>query len=394
MEEKKILVVDDEIEMRIALQKTLQKCRYSVDTSHNVKDALSKIEKNSYQLIITDLTMPAQSGIEILNYKEEKKLDIPIIMITAHGTIPTAVEVMKKGAFDFVEKPFNFDVLVFLVERALSIKTGSQSNSVITKPKVTNQEIQREIITNNKKMHEILKIAKQVAKSDSTILIEAESGTGKELLAHYLHTHSNRNNSHFVAINCAALNDNLLESELFGHKKGSFTGAISDHIGKFESANGGSLFLDEISEVNLGTQTKLLRAIQEKTIFRIGDNKEIRLDVRIIAATNKNILKLIEAKEFREDLYFRLNVIPLTLPPLRERKDDIDLLVNYFVEKYCKKNNKEKLKISTKTKDIFNRYHWRGNIRELENVVERATILCQGNEIIPENLLMQKISLK
>jgi DNA-binding NtrC family response regulator len=386
MEQKKILVVDDEIEMRIALQKALEKCNFLVEMSHNVKDALGKIEKNDYNLIITDMTMPKQSGIEILNYAKEKSINIPIIMITAYGTIPTAVDAIKKGAFDFIEKPFDFDILVFLVERALSAELPA------AKPKITTatnpQDKYREIISNNKDMQKILKMAKQVAQSNSTVLIEAESGTGKELLARYLHYYSDRRDAPLVAVNCAALPDSLLESELFGHKKGSFTGAISDHKGKFELANGGTIFLDEISEMEIALQAKLLRVLQEKTITRIGDSKEITLDIRVIATTNKSLLDLVEQNKFREDLYFRLNVIPMSLPPLRERKDDIDLLAEHFMKKYSKKNTK----INPKTRKILNHYHWRGNIRELENVIERAVILCQDQEILPENLLMKNIS--
>lgn len=385
--DKRILVVDDEIEMRIALQKALEKYKFLVDISHNVKDAIAKIEGNHYDLIITDMTMPKQKGTEILNYTAEKKISIPVIIITAYGTIPTAVESIKKGAFDFIEKPFDFDVLIFIVERALSTPT------TIAKPKVTpaisnSQTIYREIVSNNKKMQEILQMAKRVAPSNSTVLIEAESGTGKELLARYLHHHSKRRSAPFVAVNCAALPESLLESELFGHKKGSFTGAISDHIGKFELANGGTIFLDEISEMVPNLQAKLLRIIQEKTLMRIGDNREIALDVRIIATTNQSMLDLIEKNKFREDLYFRLNIIPLTLPPLRDRKDDIDLLADYFIQKHSQKNNKEDLKLSTKTKEILNQYHWRGNVRELENIIERAVILCQEAEITPQNLLI------
>ena len=388
MDEKRILVVDDEIEMRIALQKALEKCSFLVDTSHNVKDAIGKIDKNSYDLIITDMTMPKQKGTEILNYITKKKLPIPVIIITAYGTIPTAVESIKKGAFDFIEKPFDFDVLIFLVERALNTNITLEKTRKTPATHNKSHTIYREIVSNNKKMQEILKMAKLVAKSNSTVLIEAESGTGKELLARYLHYHSSRKDAPFVAVNCAALPESLLESELFGHKKGSFTGAINDHIGKFELANNGTIFLDEISEIEVSLQAKLLRVIQEKTLTRIGDNKEIILDIRIITTTNKSMLDLVEKNKFREDLYFRLNIIPLTLPPLRERKDDIDLLTVYFIEKYSQINNKRKLKISPKTQEILNQYHWRGNIRELENIVERAVTLCQNNEITPKDLLI------
>ena len=385
-----ILVVDDEIEMRIALKKSLEKCQFFVDAAHNVKDALKKITNNNYNLIITDMTMPKQSGIEILNYIQENKLAIPVIIITAYGTISTAVDAIKKGAFDFIEKPFNLDALIFLVERALNSKTIMQKLKPTTITK-NFTKVERKIITNSKEFQKTLQIAKTVANTNSTVLIEAESGTGKELLARYLHYHSERDNRAFIAVNCAALPETLLESELFGHKKGSFTGAISDYAGKFEQANFGTILLDEISEMQASLQAKLLRVIQEKTITRIGDSKEINLDIRIIATTNRSMLELVEKNQFRADLYFRLNVIPLSIPPLRARKDDIDLLTEYFIEKYSKENGKESLKLTSKTRAILNHYHWQGNVRELENIIERAVVLSDNKEIIPENLLLKHI---
>ena len=335
--ETTILVVDDEIEMRIALQKSLEKCGYKVELAHNVETALNKLSVSSYDLILTDMTMPKQSGMEILNYVKKENINLPVIMITAHGTIAIAVESMKKGAFDFVEKPFNFDTLVFLVERALLDKTNRKerekkdttSFKATDKPAINDDSsVYREIITQNKDFEKILKITKTVANTNSTVLIESESGTGKELLARYLHFHSSRKNAPFVAVNCAALPDTLLESELFGHKKGSFTGAINDYKGKFEQANTGTILLDEldeVSEMDASLQSKLLRVIQEKQVVRLGDSKEINLDVRIIATTNRNLKECIKKGSFREDLYFRLNVIPLTIPPLRDRKDDLDI---------------------------------------------------------------------
>ena len=385
-----ILVVDDEIEMRIALKKSLEKCKFFVDAAHNVKDALNKITNNNYNLVITDMTMPKQSGIEILNYIQVNKLAIPVIIITAYGTISTAVEAIKKGAFDFIEKPFNLDALIFLVERALNSKTIMQKLKPATIAK-NFTKVDRKIITNSKEFQKTLQIAKTVANTNSTVLIEAESGTGKELLARYLHYHSDRDDRAFIAVNCAALPETLLESELFGHKKGSFTGAISDYAGKFEQANFGTILLDEISEMQASLQAKLLRVIQEKTITRIGDSKEINLDIRIIATTNRSMLELVEKNQFRADLYFRLNVIPLSIPPLRDRKDDIDLLTEYFIEKYSKENGKESLKLTSKTRAILNHYHWQGNVRELENIIERAVVLSDNKEIIPENLLLKHI---
>ena len=343
------------------------------------------------------MTMPKQSGMEILNYIQKENINLPVIMITAHGTITIAVEAMKKGAFDFVEKPFNFDTLVFLVERALLDKTNRKerekkdTTSLKATDKVSindDSSVYREIVTQNKDFEKILKMAKTVADTNSTVLIESESGTGKELLARYLHFHSPRNNAPFVAVNCAALPDTLLESELFGHKKGSFTGAINDYKGKFEQANTGTIFLDEVSEMEASLQSKLLRVVQEKQIVRLGDSKEINLDVRIIATTNRNLKECVKKGSFREDLYFRLNVIPLTIPPLRDRKDDLDLLIEHFIEKYGKQNQKLPLTLAADAKKILTHYHWRGNVRELENVIERAVILSDGKNITSENLLL------
>ncbi len=395
--EKTILVVDDEIEMRIALQKSLEKCGYKVELAHNVETALNKLTASSYHLVLTDMTMPKQSGMEILNYIQTENLNLPVIMITAHGTIAIAVEAMKKGAFDFVEKPFNFDTLIFLVERALLDKTnpkqiekqdGTEQKIVHTTATDGSSFICREIITQNKDFKKILEMTRTVADTNSTVLIEAESGTGKELLARYLHFHSSRKNAPFVAVNCAALPDTLLESELFGHKKGSFTGAINDHKGKFEQANTGTIFLDEVSEMESALQSKLLRVIQEKQVVRLGDSKEINLDVRIIATTNRVLKKCVKEGSFREDLYFRLNVIPLTIPPLRDRKDDLEVLIEHFIEKYGEQNQKNSLELETDAKKILVHYHWKGNVRELENVIERAVILSDGKKIISENLLL------
>ena len=395
--ETTILVVDDEIEMRIALQKSLEKCGYKVELAHNVETALNKLSVSSYDLILTDMTMPKQSGMEILNYVKKENINLPVIMITAHGTIAIAVESMKKGAFDFVEKPFNFDTLVFLVERALLDKTNRKEREKkdTTSLKATDKvainddsSVYREIVTQNKDFEKILKMAKTVADTNSTVLIESESGTGKELLARYLHFHSSRKNAPFVAVNCAALPDTLLESELFGHKKGSFTGAINDYKGKFEQANTGTILLDEVSEMDASLQSKLLRVIQEKQVVRLGDSKEINLDVRIIATTNRNLKECIKKGSFREDLYFRLNVIPLTIPPLRDRKDDLDILIEHFIEKYGKQNQKLPLELAADAKKILIHYHWRGNVRELENVMERAVILSDGKNITSENLLL------
>ena len=387
-----ILIVDDEVEMRIAMSETLKHCGYPVELSHNAIDALKKYKENDYSMVITDMTMPKRSGLELL--KDIKRLDSakPVIMATAYATVETAVEAMKHGAFDYIKKPIDFDSFLFLVERALAFKghTGSmvplEGEPKPVKGRVT--ETSKEIVTQNQEMLNLLDVAQNIAKSKATVLIQSESGTGKELLAHYIHDHSERAGKPFVAVNCAALPDTLLESELFGYKKGAFTGANQDHRGKFEQAHTGTILLDEISEMALPLQAKLLRVLQEHEIDKVGGKEPIQVDVRVVATTNRGMLEMVESGKFREDLYFRLNVIPLALPALRERMDDLPVLVEHFLDKHSRLNNSERPTVSPETMAILRDYRWRGNVRELENVVERALLLCDGKEIKPHNLLM------
>ena len=387
-----ILIVDDEVEMRIAMSETLKHCGYPVELSHNAIDALKKYKENDYSMVITDMTMPKRSGLELL--KDIKRLDSakPVIMATAYATVETAVEAMKHGAFDYIKKPIDFDSFLFLVERALAFKghTGSmvplEGEPKPVKGRVT--ESSKEIVTQNQEMLNLLDVTKNIAKSKATVLIQSESGTGKELLAHYIHDHSERAGKPFVAVNCAALPDTLLESELFGYKKGAFTGANQDHRGKFEQAHTGTILLDEISEMALPLQAKLLRVLQEHEIDKVGGKEPIQVDVRVVATTNRGMLEMVESGKFREDLYFRLNVIPLALPALRERMDDLPVLVEHFLDKHSRLNNRERPTVSPETMAILRDYRWRGNVRELENVVERALLLCDGKEIKPHNLLM------
>ena len=386
-----ILIVDDEVEMRIAMSETLKHCGYPVELSHNAIDALKKYKENDYSMVITDMTMPKRSGLELL--KDIKRLDSakPVIMATAYATVETAVEAMKHGAFDYIKKPIDFDSFLFLVERALAFKghTGSMVPLEEAKPikgRVT--ETSKEIVTQNQEMGSLLDVSQNIAKSKATVLIQSESGTGKELLAHFIHDHSERVGKPFVAVNCAALPDTLLESELFGYKKGAFTGANQDHRGKFEQAHTGTILLDEISEMALPLQAKLLRVLQEHEIDKVGGKEPIQVDVRVVATTNRSMLEMVESGKFREDLYFRLNVIPLSLPALRERMDDLPVLVDHFLDKHARLNKRERPTVSPETMAILGDYRWRGNVRELENVVERALLLCDGKEIKPHNLLM------
>ncbi|MBU2513260.1 sigma-54 dependent transcriptional regulator [bacterium] len=399
-----ILVVDDEVEMRIAMQAALKRCGYPVELSHNAIDGFNKFKKNKYSLVITDMTMPKRSGLELL--KDIKALDTetPVILITAYGTIDTAISAMKHGAFDYVQKPFDFDTFIFLIERALTFKTEQpvslktdQTGKKVAPKKVEETSLEsassKDIITEDTNMLKLLQIAQNVAPSKANILVQSESGTGKELLARYIHKHSDRSDGPFVAINCAALPENLLESELFGHKKGAFTGAINEHRGKFEQANTGTILLDEISEMPLSLQAKLLRVLQEYTIDRVGGTETIPVDVRVIATTNRILLDCVENQTFREDLYFRLNVIPMELPPLRERKGDIKVLADYFVNKYAKINNKPVPVISDEVYKLLMSYNWRGNVRELENIIERAVLLCDGNIVQVNDLLMNPVAI-
>jgi len=394
-----ILIVDDEVEMRIAMSETLKHCGYPVETSHNAIDALNKIKKGEYAMVITDMTMPKRSGLELLKDIKELNGETPVLMVTAYGTIETAVEAMKHGAFDYILKPFKFDTFTFIVERALTLSEERRASggAVVAKSgKGDAREIAaaatgpdaRELITADEPMRKLLGVAANVAKSRATVLVQSESGTGKELLARFIHAHSDRASGAFVAVNCAALPDTLLESELFGYRKGAFTGAIQDYKGRFEQAHGGTILLDEISEMALPLQAKLLRVLQEYEVDRIGGKEPVSIDTRVIATTNQNLLEKVEDGKFREDLYFRLNVIPLRLPPLRERKGDIPLLADYFVKRHAARNGRKAVGISGEAMEVLCHYNWRGNVRELENVMERALLLCGDQEIEPQHLLM------
>ena len=386
-----VLIVDDEVEMRIAMSETLKHCGYPVEISHNAIDALKKFKQNEYSLVITDMTMPKRSGLELLKDIKSISPAKPVIMATAYGTVETAVEAMKHGAFDYIRKPINFDSFQFIVQQALNYKGTADNSSLVAESRSTKSKplnLSKEIITQNQSMLSLLDVARNVAKSKSTMMIQSESGTGKELLANFIHENSDRSKRPFVAINCAALPETLLESELFGHAKGAFTGAIQDYRGKFEQAHTGTILLDEISEMALPLQAKLLRVLQEYQIDKVGGKEPIPVDVRVIATTNQNLMEMVDAGKFREDLYFRLNVIPLALPPLRDRMDDVPVLVTYFIKKHSKINNRDCPAVSRETLNILTNYHWRGNVRELENVMERALLLCNGEEIQPNHLLM------
>ncbi|MDH4248017.1 MAG: sigma-54 dependent transcriptional regulator [Deltaproteobacteria bacterium] len=393
-----ILIVDDEVEMRIAMSETLKHCGYPVEVSHNALDALNKFKKGEYSMVITDMTMPKRSGLELLKDIRAHNSHIPVLMVTAYGTIETAVEAMKHGAFDYILKPFKFDVFTFVVERALTLSEEPRSapaprsaTGLAEAPvAAAHGGEDRDLVTADTAMQQLLGVAQNVARSKATILIQSESGTGKELLARYIHSQSDRSEGPFVAVNCAALPETLLESELFGHRKGAFTGAIQDHKGRFEQAHMGSILLDEISEMALPLQAKLLRVLQEHEVDRIGGKEPISVDVRVIATTNRDLFAFVEEGRFREDLYYRLNVIPMRLPPLRERKGDVPLLADHFIRKHAARNNREPAAIAPEAMEVLCHYNWRGNVRELENVMERALLLCGGKMVLPHHLLMNQ----
>lgn len=384
----KILLVDDDASIRRVISYTLSQKNYIVIESDNGKDALNIFANEKIDLIITDLEMPELKGMDLIRELKNIDPDALIIVITAYGTIETAVEAMKLGAFDFITKPFNNDALLHIIQKALKMKNLELENKYLKQVIINNYDWSN-IITNSSIMKSVLERASQAADVDSTVLIEGESGTGKELLAKGIHFNSKRKDKPFIIVNCGAIPENLLESELFGHKKGSFTGAIYDKKGKFEEANGGSLFLDEIAEIPPILQVKLLRVLQDKAIDKIGENKPINVDIRIISATNKKLEDLVKKKIFREDLYYRLNVIPIHIPPLRDRKEDIPILANYFLEKANKKTGKN-VKINKEVLITFSKYSWPGNIRELANLIERLVVFSTKNEVtiedLPENL--------
>jgi len=390
MQTQPILVVDDEPDMRIALTYALSHCGYSVESASSGLEALEKFEADKFSLIITDLKMPGMSGIEILGKVKKRSPKIPVIMITAYGTINNAVEAMQQGASDYILKPFSTEILEAAIKKVYINSNGKAQSKLLEVYSKRNSETKR-IITQDPKFLNILELAKNVAPSNATVLIMGESGTGKELLASFIHQHSGQSDRPYVAINCAALPESLAESELFGYEKGAFTGAVSRKIGKFELANHGTIILDEITEIAIPLQAKLLRVLQEREIDRVGGDKPVPVDTRIIAISNIDINKAVKEGKFREDLFYRINVIPLTIPPLRERKGDIPLLANYFLEKYSLSNNKKMTKIAGETISLLLRYDWKGSVRELENTIERAVLLGKGEVLLPKHLFLEEL---
>lgn len=386
-----ILIVEDKESMVEMLKETLEAEGYGIVSARDGIEGIRHLKEGRVDLILTDLKLPKKDGIDVLIAAKEENQGIPVIVMTAYGSIETAVEAMKKGAFDFITKPFDTDHLLILIKRALETQRLLTENILLKEEFASKLGLPR-IVGKSEKIAEVAQMVQKVAPTKTTALLLGESGTGKELFARAIHNLSHRRNYPFVPINCAAIPRELLESELFGHEKGSFTGADAKKLGKFELADKGTIFLDEVGDMDLGLQSKLLRAIEEGEIERVGGVKGIKVDVRIVAASNKDLEKAVEEKKFREDLYYRLNVFPIKIPPLRERREDIPLLVEYFINKYCLEIKTPVKSISKEALDILMSYSWKGNVRELENAIERAIILCDGGVIIPEHVVLSQQS--
>jgi len=380
-----ILIIEDKESMARMLEQTIEAEGYRTLVARDGDQGIQFINDERVDLVLTDLKLPKKDGIEVLRAVKEKNHLIPVILMTAYGTIETAVSAMKEGAYEFLTKPFDTNHLLVLIKRALEGQRIMAENILLKEAFAEKLGFPR-IIGKSPSMEEVSKNIQKVAPTKTTVLLLGESGTGKELFARAIHHLSPRRNNPFVAINCAAIPAELLESELFGHEKGAFTGADYKRIGRFELADNGTIFLDEIGELDLSLQAKLLRVLQGEAIERVGGTRPIPIDVRVIAASNKDLEKAVLEKRFREDLYYRVNVFPIRIPPLRERKEDIPLLVNHFIKYYCSEMKKAPKEIAMEAIEILKNRQWKGNVRELENCIERAVILCDGKTILPEHI--------
>jgi two-component system response regulator PilR (NtrC family) len=382
---EKILIVDDEVDIRESLSFILQKEGYIVDGAENGKDAYEKILKDYYDLVITDIEMPLMKGIELLEKISAFTNQTSVIIITAYGSLETAIKALRNGAADYILKPIEFDELLIKISRLFDTRKLISENRILKK------ELQRQfdfenLVGKSTGMQRIFELIQTVAETDSTVLITGNSGTGKELVARAIHFNSKRKNKPFIPINCGAISENLIESELFGHKRGAFTGAISDKEGYLKAADGGTLFLDEISEMPLNLQVKLLRVLQQREITPVGTTYSIPINVRFLASTNKDLTEQVKQEKFREDLYYRLNVIEINIPPLKDRKDDIPVLVNHFINQYRTEIGKNIKEIEPTALRALMNYEWKGEVRELENVIERAVIFCKNDYISIDDL--------
>jgi DNA-binding NtrC family response regulator len=381
-----LLLIDDEPDILLVMSANLRKEGYEVETAEDGEEALKRIDGRDYDAIIVDHQMPRMTGLEFLERLRGERSrggrfgDTPVIVVTAYGTIEMAVQAMRDGAYSFLTKPISYEDL------SLQVKNAVERRRLSREVENLRQEVEERyqfgnILGRTPGMQEIFQVIRTVAETDATVLIQGESGTGKELIARAIHYNSRRKDRPFVVVSCSALPETLLESELFGHERGSFTGAIRQRIGRFEMADGGTVFLDEIGEMSMPVQMKLLRVLQEREFERVGGNQSIKVDVRVIAATHKDLQLAMKERSFREDLFYRLNVVPMKLPPLRERLEDIPLLAGHFLRKYCDKNQKQIKSISPQAFSVLNRYGYPGNVRELENIIERAVIMEKGDTI-------------
>ncbi len=377
---KTILLADDDVNLRRVLEFQLDEAGYNVLTAQDGAEALDVFTKDDFDCVITDLRMPKLSGLELLEKIKALNAEIPVIVITAFGEVETAVTAMKAGAFDYINKPFNRDEILLTLERALNFSETNRENRQLRE--LVDKEFRLDnIIGDSGAMRAVLNVVGRVSRSDATVLITGESGTGKELVAKGIHFSGKRKDKPFIPINCAAIPESLIEAELFGYKRGSFTGATADTKGKFETADCGTLFLDEISQMPIVLQPKLLRVLQEQEIVRIGESNPRKINVRIIAATNQNLEKMVEGGTFREDLYFRLAVVPVSIPPLRTRREDIPLLINHFFRRAKEKHGFESLKMTREVINVLSNYLFPGNVRELENLIERMVVLSDGENL-------------
>lgn len=385
----KILLVDDDDSLRRVLEFQLNEAGFEVVSESNGAEALDRFSREEFDCVITDWQMPRLSGSQLVSQATAINSEIPIIVVTAFGDVDIAVEAMRGGAFDFITKPFNRDEILLTIEKALKYGNALAENRRLRR-QIHDEFKLDNVVGKSEKMLAVYDLVERVSKNSVTVLIEGESGTGKELVAKGIHYSGSRKSRPFIAINCAAIPETLIEAELFGYKRGAFTGAVGDSKGKFEEASGGTLFLDEISAMALQSQTRLLRVLQEQEVTRLGENNSRKIDVRIIAATNENLLELIRENAFREDLYYRLSVVPITIPPLRERREDIPVLTEYFVNRTASKHGIKPPRLSREVFKAFFDYPWMGNVRELENLVERMVVLSDGDiltiEDVPERV--------
>ncbi|MGB7292269.1 MAG: sigma-54 dependent transcriptional regulator [Thermodesulfobacteriota bacterium] len=386
----RILVIDDEQNICESIKKTLERSGYSVSTSHDGYEALKKVRADAYDMVICDIRLPDQDGLQLLDQIKEFNHRIIVCMITGYASIDTAITSMRHGAIDYITKPFKPDQIRFIVNRAFQ-KKKLRDESIFLRDELGNFYGQDIVIGNSKKMHEVFELALKVSETDSSVLILGESGTGKEVLARIIHFKSFRSNNPFVTVNCAAIPEALLESELFGHKKGAFTGAIYTKKGSFELADGGTLFLDEISEMKKDMQAKILRALEARKIKRVGSEDEISVDARVVAATNKEITQEVREGNFRDDLYYRLNVVQINIPPLREQREDIPIFARHFLKRYSDELKKSIFDFSERAMARIVNYNWPGNVRELKNAIERAVIFAEKDGLIRSRHLPQHI---